>query len=332
MARLQQSNPGVATPKKPLADFMNQHFHHLLFKKVEVTDEKGQVIATIEKPRNLGWLLAILIAVVFGLCFIVIKLRPIKWDQLGVLLSQLFVPSKWSLKTSDGWWNYLWTKACPGIWTTIEMVYIATFVGVLISIPVYILAARNIDRSRIIRWIVKFFLNVVRTIPTYVLAIIATIFFGYNETAGVFIRTFPEILFCMILVQVTGVGPVTGVVVLSFQSVGMIGKMYSDDLDSMNTSFLESLDASGATTLSKIRVGVFPQVFSNFISTVLYRFDLNLRNAAILGIVGAGDMGRLILSYSSDQNWPQLGALLWGLLVMVLIVDAISTAIRKKLV
>jgi phosphonate transport system permease protein len=146
------------------------------------------------------------------------------------------------------------------------------------------------------------------------------------------IRTFPEILFCMILVQVTGVGPVTGVVVLSFQSVGMIGKMYSDDLDSMNTSFLESLDASGATTLSKIRVGVFPQVFSNFISTVLYRFDLNLRNAAILGIVGAGDMGRLILSYSSDQNWPQLGALLWGLLVMVLIVDAISTAIRKKLV
>lgn len=153
-----------------------------------------------------------------------------------------------------------------------------------------------------------------------------------SEVLLILIRTFPEILFCMILVQVTGVGPVTGVVVLSFQSVGMIGKMYSDDLDSMNTSFLESLDASGATTLSKIRVGVFPQVFSNFISTVLYRFDLNLRNAAILGIVGAGDMGRLILSYSSDQNWPQLGALLWGLLVMVLIVDAISTAIRKKLV
>ncbi len=153
-----------------------------------------------------------------------------------------------------------------------------------------------------------------------------------SEIFLILIRTFPEIVFCMVLVQITGIGPITGVLVLSIQSVGMLGKMYSDDLDSMNMTFLESLDSSGGTTMSKIRVGVLPQVSSNFISTVLYRFDLNLRNASILGIVGAGDMGRLILNYSNNQNWPQLGALLWGLLVMVLLVDLVSTKIRKKLV
>lgn len=153
-----------------------------------------------------------------------------------------------------------------------------------------------------------------------------------SEIILILIRTFPEIVFCMILVQITGFGPVTGVIVLSIQSVGMLGKMYSDDLDSMNMTFLESLDSSGGTTMSKIRVGVLPQVSSNFISTILYRFDLNLRNASILGLVGAGDMGRLILDYSNNQNWPQLGALLWGLLVMVLLVDFVSTQIRKKLV
>ena len=70
---------------------------------------------------------------------------------------------------------------------------------------------------------------------------------------------------------------ITGVVVLSIQSIGMIGKMYSDNLDSIDMSFLEALDSAGASRLSKIFIGVFPQVFPNFISTILYRFDLNLR-------------------------------------------------------
>lgn len=153
-----------------------------------------------------------------------------------------------------------------------------------------------------------------------------------SEIILIIIRTIPEIVFCLILVQWIGFSPLTGVVVLSIQSIGMVGKMYSDDLDSMDMTFLESLDASGAKTLTKIRVGIFPQVSGNFISTILYRFDLNLRNASILGLVGAGDLGRLILDYTNNQNWPQLGALLWGLLVMVLLVDLVSTQIRKKLV
>ena len=108
--------------------------------------------------------------------------------------------------------------------------------------------------------------------------------------------------------------------------------MYSDNLDSIDMSFLEALDSAGASRLSKIFIGVFPQVFPNFISTILYRFDLNLRTASILGLCGAGDLGQLILTYSRNANWPQLGSLIWGLLVLILLVDFVSTSIRKKLV
>ena len=146
------------------------------------------------------------------------------------------------------------------------------------------------------------------------------------------IRTIPEIVFCFIMVRITGFSPMTGVIVLSIQSIGMIGKMYSDNLDSIDMTFLEALNATGASSLSQIRLGVIPQVFPNFMSTILYRFDLNLRTASILGLVGAGDLGRLILTYSRNANWPQLGALIWGLLIMVLLVDFVSTTIRKKLV
>lgn len=156
---------------------------------------------------------------------------------------------------------------------------------------------------------------------------------SYISTAIlILIRTVPEIVFCYIMIMVTGFSPLTGVVVLSIQSIGMIGKMYSDGLDGMDMTFLEAYDSCGSTRFGSIRVGVFPQVMPSFLSTILYRFDLNLRTASILGLVGAGDLGRLILRYSSEHKWPQLGALMWGLIVLIVIVDLISTQIRKKLV
>ncbi len=153
-----------------------------------------------------------------------------------------------------------------------------------------------------------------------------------STTVLIIIRTIPEIVFCYVMIMVTGFSPLTGVIVLSIQSIGMIGKMYSDGLDGMDMTFLEAYDSCGSTRFGSIRAGVFPQVMPSFLSTILYRFDLNLRTASILGLVGAGDLGRLILTYSNESKWPQLGALMWGLIVMIILVDLVSTQIRKKLV
>lgn len=94
---------------------------------------------------------------------------------------------------------------------------------------------------------------------------------------------------------------------------------------------LESLDAAGCTTWQKIRYGILPQLMPNFASTAIYRFDINLRDATVLGLVGAGGIGAPLIFAMNSYRWEEAGAILAGLIVLVLIVEWISTKIRVKL-
>jgi phosphonate transport system permease protein len=300
MPKRQQSN--LSAEKNP--SFKERH-SSFFYEKINVTDESGAITATIDKPRPFGWIWALLIILVFGLCFIIIKVRPIKWDQFGVIFSQLFVPSKWSLKTQDAWWNYLWHTACPAIWTTIEMVYIATAFGVLISIPVYILAARNINRCTPLRVIVKFLMNVLRTIPTYVLAIIATIFFGFNETAGVFAM----ILFTQ----------------------GVMFKMMFEYVETCDMNPFELAISSGSRRLQAYHIAISPQVYPMLLSNTIYTFEINVRASVILGFVGAGGIGQMLSDALESTSYDKVGAILVPLFVVVVILQLISSYLRRKL-
>jgi phosphonate transport system permease protein len=146
------------------------------------------------------------------------------------------------------------------------------------------------------------------------------------------IRTFPEILFGYIMIKVIGFGSAAGTAVLSIHSVGMIGKMYAEQVDLVDDGPLEALDAVGASFPVKVKLGVVPQIKPNFLSVILYRFDLNIRTASLLGLVGAGGVGYPISIYATNQHWPQLGAVLLGILFLVFAVDAVSTQIRKRLI
>ena len=94
---------------------------------------------------------------------------------------------------------------------------------------------------------------------------------------------------------------------------------------------LESLDAEGCTTWRKIRFGVIPQLMASFVSTAIYRFDMNLRDATILGLVGAGGIGAPLIFAMNSYRWNQAGSILVGLVVLILIVEFISTRIRVRL-
>ena len=152
------------------------------------------------------------------------------------------------------------------------------------------------------------------------------------EIILILIRTFPEILLGYVLIKVFGFGAITGVAVLSIHSVGMIGKMYSEQLDVIENGPLEALDACGATTFSRIHLGVTPQILPNFLNVVLYRFDLNIRTASLLGLVGAGGVGYSISVHSTNSHWSQLAAVLYGVIILVLLVDFASSKLRKKLI
>jgi phosphonate transport system permease protein len=292
--------------KKRWKKFKESNPGNFFYSNVTVTDKSGAVIGVIRKPRSFLWLWASLIALLFGLCFIIVPLKAVKWDQIGVIFSQLFVPSKWSLKTDDGWWNFLWTKACAEIWTTLEMVYIATFVGVLISVPVYILAAQNIDTNPVIRGIVKFVMNIVRTIPTYVLAIIATIFFGFNETSGVF--------------------------AMIFFTQGVMFKMMFEFVETCDMNPYELAISSGSRKLQAYSVAMSPQVMPMFLSNTIYIFEINVRASVILGFVGAGGIGQMLADALESTSYDKVGAILIPLFVIVVALQLLSNYLRRRLV
>ncbi len=145
------------------------------------------------------------------------------------------------------------------------------------------------------------------------------------------IRTIPSLVWALMWIRVTGPGAACGVITQSVCSIGMISKMYITAIEDLDTHILESLDAMGCTAFQKIRYGVIPQLTASFISTTIYRFDINLKDATTLGIVGAGGIGASLVQCLNSRRWAMVGSFVWGLMVLVLIIEFLSTRIRKKL-
>ena len=107
---------------------------------------------------------------------------------------------------------------------------------------------------------------------------------------------------------------------------------YIEAIENLDISILDSMDAAGCTGFQKIRYGILPQLFASFMSTAIYRFDINLKDATVLGLVGAGGIGAPLIFAMNSYRWNDVGALLLGLIILVLVVEYFSTKIRTKLV
>ena len=182
--------------------------------------------------------------------------------------------------------------------------FLGTIVGAVLSIPLSFLAAANLV-PKPIALIFRVFIMAIRTIPAFV--------------------------YGLMFIRVTGPGPFAGLLTMSLCSIGMISKMFIESIEDLDTKILESLDAAGCTMFQKIRYGILSQLFPDFMSTLIYRFDMNLRDATVLGLVGAGGIGAPLIFAMSAYKWNQVGAILAGLIVLILIVEVISTKIRVKL-
>ena len=145
------------------------------------------------------------------------------------------------------------------------------------------------------------------------------------------IRTSPSLVWALVWIRVTGPNAFCGVVTQSICSIGMISKMYINAIEDLDTKILESLDASGCTAFQKIRYGILPQIIPNFISTIIYRFDINVKDATTLGIVGAGGIGAPLIQCISSSRWSMVGSYLCGMIVLMLLIEFFSTRVRRKL-
>ncbi|MFI3168867.1 MAG: phosphonate ABC transporter, permease protein PhnE [Faecalibacterium sp.] len=187
---------------------------------------------------------------------------------------------------------------------TICIAFLGTVVGAVIALPLSFLGASNIV-PKPIAWVSRTFVMAVRTIPTFV--------------------------YGLMFIRVSGPGAFAGLMTMGVCSVGMVSKMYIESIEDLDIRILESLDAAGCNTFQKIRYGVLPQLMPDFASTMIYRFDMNLRDATVLGLVGAGGIGAPLIFAMNASKWNQVGSILIGLMVLVLIVEAISSRIRMKL-
>ena len=187
---------------------------------------------------------------------------------------------------------------------TICIALIGTLIGAVLAVPLAFLSSTNIMP----KWI--------SVIGLFIIAAL---------------RTFPAFVYGLMFIRVTGPGAFAGVLTVSVISIGMISKLFIESIEDLDTKILESLDAAGCNTFEKIRYGILPQLFTNFISTAIYRFEINIKDASVLGLVGAGGIGAPLIFAMNAFNWEKVGAILCGLIVLVLVVEILSTKIRTKL-
>lgn len=146
------------------------------------------------------------------------------------------------------------------------------------------------------------------------------------------IRTFPEVVMAIIFIKAVGPGSYAGALALGVHSIGMLGKLYSEAIENLDRGPTEALVACGANKLQTLWFAVIPQVLPDFFSFALYRFEINVRSAAILGVIGAGGIGTPLIFALEARSWSRVGIILLGVVVMVTIIDLISGYIRRRLV
>ncbi|MCH4475949.1 phosphonate ABC transporter, permease protein PhnE [Staphylococcus haemolyticus] len=250
-----------------------------------------------------NWIIAIVVLAIIAWGFVGMPALELKSKSIEILKSifhGLFHPD----------WGYVYIPAgedlLRGLLETFAIAVIGTFIAAIICIPFAFLGAQNLIKIRPVTGITKFILSV--------------------------IRVFPEIVMALIFIKAVGPGSFSGVLALGIHSVGMLGKLFVEDIERLDFTSVEALKASGANKTKTLIFAVIPQILPSFLSLVLYRFELNLRSASILGLIGAGGIGTPLIFALQTRSWDRVGIILIGLVIMVAIVDLISGAIRKRIV
>jgi phosphonate transport system permease protein len=192
---------------------------------------------------------------------------------------------------------------------TIFMGMMATMFGIIFSIPLAFLAARNIMGSSsvgmAIYYVARTFMNIVRSIEPLIWALIAVVW--------------------------VGLGPFAGIVALTLHSIAALGKLYSEAIEGIDHGPIEAVQATGANRIQTIVYAVIPQMISPFISFSIYRWDINVRMSTVIGLVGGGGIGFLLVQYIRLLDYRAAGIAVWFIAVTVAVLDYVSAEIRARL-
>jgi phosphonate transport system permease protein len=189
---------------------------------------------------------------------------------------------------------------------TLAISFLATVLGLVLATPVGFLAARNVNRIVWLNAAARFILIATRSVST--------------------------LLWALFFVAMFGPGALAGTCAIAFHSIGFIGKMLSEALEECNKGTVEALSATGAPWYSRILYGYWPQVAPAYWSVALFRWDINVRESAVLGLVGAGGIGMTLNSAIDLFKWDQVALILIVIFAVVAISEVIVTWLRARLI
>ena len=145
------------------------------------------------------------------------------------------------------------------------------------------------------------------------------------------VRSLPIILLALLFVAAVGLGPLPGVLAVALHSLGMLGKLYAEEFETADPGVWEALDGAGASWLQKVRYALWPQAARQILSHTLFRFEMNLRESAVLGLVGVAGLGLWIENYRRAFDYPSVATMVLVTMLLVLAVDQAVFHLRRRL-
>ncbi|MBB5703498.1 phosphonate transport system permease protein [Ochrobactrum daejeonense] len=223
-------------------------------------------------------------------------------NYLGRILPDLTIANFWS-DLATWYWNLGgWLKM---LFETLLIAYLATLIGAAIAFAASFAASSNMAPNSTVRFIVRRGLELLRTVP--------------------------EIVFALLFVIAFGLGPMAGVLALMLHTAGSLGKLFSEVVENIDMRPVEGIRASGGSGLQVIRFAVLPQVAANFASYGLLRFEINVRGASVMGFVGAGGIGQELLTSIRQFYYSDVSAILLLIIVTIFAIDLVTQRIRHAL-
>lgn len=250
-----------------------------------------------KKASRLPLILLILLAAVVFSCYVT-GFNPAilqkRGHQFFVILAQIFHPDL----------SYTPTVWSP-LFDTIKMTIVGTFIGCTIALPISVLSSSNIVSNKFVISGLRLLLSIVRTLPTLVIALIATFIFDLGTFAGT--------------------------VAISIFTFGIVAKMLYENIETVDMGAYEAVEALGGSKAQSFMTAVFPQIVPYYLSTCLYCLELNVRHAAILGYVGAGGIGLTLNEKIGWREYEKVGTVLLMLFCTVFVIENLSRYFRRKL-
>ena len=210
-------------------------------------------------------------------------------------------------RTRERWWNNTFPQTVIGATLeTVQMALAGTFLALLVAFPLGFLAARNMTPHPYVYYAVRGALNLIRTIPDLALG--------------------------LLFVAAVGLGAFAGTLALAIHTATVLGKLLSESAENIDEGVVEALRATGAGYPQILSFAVLPQILPDLISLTLYRLETNIRSASVLGLIGAGGIGYLMNTSFRTFQYQEAAAIVLVLIVLVMLVDYLSSRLRNLVV